>query len=80
VTLMVDPSLPLFDALTVEHPGCNQRAPVSLDLDAYYCSTCRWSGRIGADEAVAIWEEGQSRANVEARRAALFSKEAERRG
>lgn len=30
----------------VEHPDCDQLADVSPGLDAFYCSKCRWSGRI----------------------------------
>ena len=30
----------------VEHPDCTYLAVVSPDLDAYYCSECRWNGRI----------------------------------
>jgi len=34
------------DAPGVEHPGCGFRAEVSPELDAFYCTHCRRSGRI----------------------------------
>lgn len=30
----------------VGHPDCDQLADVSLELDAFYCSACRWNGRV----------------------------------
>jgi hypothetical protein len=36
-----------FDAPDgVEHPGCEERAVVSPDLDCFYCRSCGWNGRI----------------------------------
>lgn len=36
----------------VEHPGCPELADLCLDVDAFYCPRCRWSGRITAAWAV----------------------------
>lgn len=30
----------------VSHPRCDQRARVSPELDCFYCTACRWNGRI----------------------------------
>ncbi len=30
----------------VAHPVCAARADVSLDLDAFYCASCHYSGRV----------------------------------
>lgn len=35
------------DAPGVEHPDCIYRATVHPELDAYYCSECGATGRIG---------------------------------
>lgn len=59
VTLIVDPTAPLFDALTVEHPGCKELADVSVDLDAFFCTTCHWNGRISGAWAFDMWERAQ---------------------
>lgn len=40
VTLHVAPTL------GVKHGDCPQRADVSVELDAFYCSFCGWNGRI----------------------------------
>lgn len=30
----------------VRHPGCPEVAGLSLDLDAFWCPSCGWNGRI----------------------------------
>lgn len=35
------------DVAGVEHPQCDHLADVSAELDAFYCTVCEWSGRIG---------------------------------
>lgn len=30
----------------VQHRGCPQMAPVTMELDAFYCTKCRFNGRI----------------------------------
>ena len=59
VTLVVDRTKRLFDALTVEHPGCDVPADVSADLDAFYCRTCHWNGRIDGMWAIELWDAAQ---------------------
>ena len=59
VTLMIDPAARLFDALTVAHPHCESRADVSANLDAFYCQSCGWNGRINGRWAVALWTNAQ---------------------
>lgn len=39
VVLHVDPP-------GVQHAGCDQMADVSPHLDAFYCTSCGWNGRI----------------------------------
>lgn len=58
-TLLVCPGQPLFSALFVEHPRCDHPADVSADLDAFYCTQCRWNGRISGAWAVDMWQEAQ---------------------
>lgn len=55
VVLVVDSKKPLFEALKVEHPDCDQLADVSLDLDAYFCTGCQWNGRISGAWAFDEW-------------------------
>lgn len=38
--------LHLGDRQGVEHHGCPDLAEVFPHLDAFYCTTCRWSGKI----------------------------------
>lgn len=44
--IVVEPTKPTFDAVTIEHQGCDQPADVAMDLDCAYCSTCGWQARI----------------------------------
>jgi hypothetical protein len=30
----------------VAHPGCDELADLSVELDAFYCPACRWNGRV----------------------------------
>ena len=43
--------------LGVTHPDCDQAADVSIHLDAFYCQTCKWNGRISGAWAVDKLEE-----------------------
>lgn len=36
----------------VAHPGCTELADLSLDLDAWYCPSCRRQGRVSGAWAV----------------------------
>lgn len=36
----------------VEHPGCTELADLAVDLDAFYCRACQWSGRVSGAWAV----------------------------
>jgi hypothetical protein len=40
----------------VDHPGCDERADLSVELDAFYCPKCRWNGRISGAWAVDVIE------------------------
>ena len=60
--LHVEPTLPLFEGLMVEHPGCEELGDVSADLDAWYCTACSRSGRISGAWAVDMWEAADARA------------------
>lgn len=33
-------------AVGIAHPGCEQLADLSIQLDAFYCPACRWNGRV----------------------------------
>lgn len=58
-TLLVDPTLPLFEGLKVVHTGCSELADVSADLDAWFCTACQRSGRVSGAWAVDMWQQGQ---------------------
>lgn len=30
----------------IAHPGCDNLADLSIELDAFYCQVCRWNGRV----------------------------------
>lgn len=66
VVLHVDGTKSAFDGLTVEHAGsgpdglCPTRADVSADLDAFFCPTCRWNGRISGAWAFDLWEAARA--------------------
>lgn len=51
----VDQGVPFFDSAKVEHPGCEGRADVSADLDCFYCTVCRLSGRISGAWVFDLW-------------------------
>lgn len=36
----------------IEHPGCDQLADLSVELDAFYCQACKWNGRVSGAWAV----------------------------
>jgi hypothetical protein len=59
VVLVIPPGAQLFGQpkIGVEHPGCAQLADLSCELDAFYCTMCRWNGRCSG-----AWVEGQIRA------------------
>jgi hypothetical protein len=40
----------------VEHPGCQALADVSLELDAFYCSRCKATGRVSGAWALGRME------------------------
>lgn len=40
----------------VRHPDCDHLADVSPDLDAFYCSECKWNGRISGAWFMDMWE------------------------
>jgi hypothetical protein len=45
--VVIGPATDLFDGETgVAHPGCDQLADISINLDAFYCRVCRYSGRV----------------------------------
>ena len=44
----------------VEHPGCTQAADLSIELDAFYCTTCRWNGRVSGAWCVDMIESVKS--------------------
>lgn len=41
----------------VRHPDCPELAPVSPDLDCFYCSACQWNGRISGAWFMDLWVE-----------------------
>lgn len=41
----------------IEHPDCEHLADVSPELDAFYCSTCRWNGRVSGAWVVDVTED-----------------------
>ena len=49
----------------VRHEGCEELADLSIELDCFYCPTCRWNGRISGAWAVDVIEtaKGRSRAD-----------------
>lgn len=53
--LHVEPMQPAFDGIWVEHPGCEELADVSIDLDAFYCAACGRSGRVSGAWALDVW-------------------------
>jgi NTP pyrophosphatase (non-canonical NTP hydrolase) len=58
--LVVNPDAALFEGLSVVHPGsCGYRADVSANLDAFYCTECRYNGRISGAWAVDMWMQAQ---------------------
>lgn len=38
----------------VRHPGCEQLADLSVEIDAFYCPKCRWNGRISGAWALGV--------------------------
>jgi hypothetical protein len=61
VALVIPPDGVIFPMkgeakIGVEHPGCAETADLCLDVDAFYCPRCRWSGRITGAWAVALIE------------------------
>lgn len=58
VTLVIGETI---DETGVEHPipntmwMCKHLAHVSPDLDAFYCSTCQWNGRISGAWFMDLW-------------------------
>jgi hypothetical protein len=48
----------------IEHPDCTFRAQVSPELDAFYCTHCRWKGRISGAwfmDLLTEWETATAR-------------------
>lgn len=40
----------------VGHPGCDHLAEVYPDLDAFYCPSCGWNGRITGAWFMDLWQ------------------------
>lgn len=56
VALLIDRTKPFYKGgAGVEHPDCDQLADVAVHLDAFYCPTCRWNGRITGGWVVDMW-------------------------
>ena len=59
-TLVIDPAKPLWDGgAVVQHPDCEHPADVSVDLDCFYCQSCRWNGRISGAWAYDLYVQSQ---------------------
>lgn len=54
VTLVIMGADPSFwdGTIGVKHPGCDALAIVSPDIDAFFCTTCYWNGRVTGAWAV----------------------------
>jgi hypothetical protein len=63
-TLIVDGSKAAFDGNRVRHGECPELAPVSLDLDAFYCVACRWNGRVSGAWVYDLWQYEYAMAEV----------------
>ena len=44
--LVVDPTVTVFDGLTVAHDGCDVRGRATIELDAWGCTSCGRRGRV----------------------------------
>lgn len=44
----------------VEHPDCEELADVSPELDAFYCTGCKWNGRISGAWFMDLWQKSRS--------------------
>ncbi len=43
----------------VKHPGCPALADVSPELDAFYCRSCGWNGRVSGAWALDMAQRDQ---------------------
>ena len=44
----------------IAHPGCGALADLSIELDAFYCRACHWSGRVSGAWCADMIEEAES--------------------
>lgn len=44
----------------VEHPGCGVLADLCIELDAFWCPGCGWSGRVSGAWCVDVLEAARS--------------------
>lgn len=51
----------ILQPLGVRHGNCPQLADVSPELDAFYCRTCQWNGRISGAWIIDLLERGTPR-------------------
>ena len=66
----------------VAHPGCDQLADISVELDAAYCPTCQYNGRISGAWVVDVIEHTVAfeRDTARRRNAGLHAVTTSRRG
>lgn len=59
-TLHVAPGEDFWFAAKVQHPDCTGLADVSADLDCFYCTVCRWSGRVSGAWVLDLYQNGRN--------------------
>jgi len=43
----------------IRHPDCPEVADLSVELDAFYCPTCGWNGRVSGAWCVDLIEQSR---------------------
>lgn len=54
--------LVLAPRLGIAHPDCAELADVTPPLDAFYCTACKWNGRVSGTWVAAMYDAEQNRA------------------